>query len=270
VTGPELAQYRGEGEGQGRAYRHPLSGVTVPSVTTALKAAAKDGIPQWAASLTLRWAHENRDALFNRDLADFVAGGKYQWTKVRDERAFVGTEIHEYIEADLRDSWDMPQPWDTEVLDMVAEWRKFRAEHSIVPHHIESTVWSHEHGYAGTFDWLGELDGVLCLADNKSSKSLWPEHEMQLAALAKADVLMVKAADGTWSELPMPKVQGYAFIHIRPRYLDPLMRIDEQAFCRVEYLDPADVDDRFSQFLGYLQAWKAEQAVKQRRKERGK
>lgn len=266
MSGPELAQYRSEGEGQGRAYRHPKSGVLVPSVTTVLKMAAKDGLPQWASNLAIKWAYDNIHLAQERDASDFMGAGKYQWTKVRDERAFLGTEIHEYIEADLRDSWDMPQPWDPEILEMVDQWRKFRAQHEIIPHHIETTVWSHEHGYAGTFDWLGELDGVLCIADNKSSRSLWPDHEMQLAALARADVLMVKQADGTWVEVPMPKVDGYAFIHIRPTYRDPLMRIDEPPFCRVEYLDPADVDDRFDQFIGYLQTWKADRSIRERRK----
>lgn len=266
MSGPELARYRTEGEGQGRAYVHPHSGVTVPSVTTALKMAAKDGIPQWASNLALKWAYENIDSARTRDAADFVGAGKYQWTKVRDERAMVGTEIHEYIEADLRDAWDLPQPWDPEVLQMIEQWRKFRSEHEIVPQFIETTVWSHAHGYAGTFDWLGLLDGKLCIVDNKSSRSLWPEHEMQLAALARADVLMVKQADGSWVELPMVDVEGYAFIHIRPRYNDPIAGKYEEPFCVVDYLAPGDIEDRFQQFLGYLQAWKAEQSVKKRRR----
>lgn len=619
MSAPELSRYGSEGEGQGRNYVHPHSGVSVPSVTTVLRMAAKDGLPQWASGLALKWAYDNIDLARDRDSADFVGAGKYQWTKVRDERAFIGTEIHEYIEADLRDAWDLPQPWDPEVLEMVAEWRKFRAQHVIDPHFIEATAWSHTYGYAGTFDWLGVLDGVLTLADNKglpldtplptptgwttmgavevgdelfgsdgkpyhvleksaihhnpcyritfdtgesvvadvdhkwvvrrgdsknltdvvmtteqlrgaifgtngqrdlrvmnaapldlpaaklpldpyvlgvwlgdgtktkneitinsttktgiipeierrgwpvrvvkypsdgetegvrialgsagwfgkggispflrelralglspskripgtymrasfdqrldllrglmdtdggwnigrsneavlvttdpdfrddiselvsslgmraqcaeadatwthkgvkkvkrayrltfrpgrfspflareyplvpqssgaksqrrlvvavdpvetvptqcitmdspdetylfgrsmmvthnSSRSLWPEHEMQLAALACADVIMVKGADGTWSELPMPKVDGYAFIHVRPRYSDPINGKYEEPFCRVEYLNPEDVGDRFEQFVGYLQAWNAEQAVKTRRKARDK
>lgn len=270
MTSPELAQYRNEGEGQGRAYRHPHSGVTVPSVTTVLKMAAKDGIPQWAARLSLEWAYENRDALLNRDRSDFVNAGRYQWTKARDERAFIGTEIHEYIEADLRDQWDMPEPWDREVLEMVDEWRKFRGEHDIVPEHLETTVWSHEHGYAGTLDGFGLIDGVPTLWDVKSSKGLWPENEMQLAALANADVVMQKQPDGTWIELPMFQPDRFAFIHIRPRYTDPLNRVDTAPFCVIDYVDPEDIAPRFEQFKGYLAAWRGEQAIKESRKAREK
>lgn len=268
--GPELARYRTEGEGQGRFYTHPASGVQVPSVTSVLKLSNKDALIQWAANLTLRWAHENRDMVLNRDLPDFMGAGKYQWTKFRDERASVGTEIHEYVEADLGDAWDMPQPWDPEVLQMVEQWRKFRAEHEVIPWYLETTVWSHKHGYAGTLDGWGTIDGIPTLWDLKSSKSLWPEHEMQLAALAKADVMMQKQPDGTWIELPLPEVEKFGFIHIRPRYLDPLKRVDEPAFCELHWLDPDDVEDRFAAFCGFLSAWKAEQSLKQRRKEREK
>lgn len=267
MSDPELARYRGEGEGQGRYYTHPHSGVQVPSVTSVLKMAAKDGIPQWAATLTLKWAWEHFQDAKERQWVDFVKGGQYQWKQERDERAWVGSEIHEYIEADLRGAWDMPQPWDPEVVQMVEEWHRFRAERDVVPHLIETTVWSHEHGYAGTLDGFGLIDGVPTLWDAKSAKSIWPEHEMQLAALAHADVVMQKQEDGSWVEVEMFKPEQFAFIHIRPRYIDPLNRVDTPAFCVLEYVEPEVIPLRFDAFLGYLTAWKAEKALKERNKQ---
>ena len=89
---------------------------------------------------------------------------------------------------------------------------------------------------------------------------------MQLAALAFADVVTMKQPDGSWGETSMFEADRYAFIHIRPRYIDPLNRVDTPAFCVLEYVDPDDLKLRFEQFKAYLAAWKAEQAIKERRK----
>lgn len=51
---------------------------------------------------------------------------------------------------------------------------------------IEYTVESHEHGYAGTLDYVFEIDGKNVLVDLKTSKYIFPSHQLQVSALKQA------------------------------------------------------------------------------------
>ncbi|HSY52430.1 MAG TPA: hypothetical protein VLC46_26755 [Thermoanaerobaculia bacterium] len=47
---------------------------------------------------------------------------------------------------------------------------------------FEYTVWNTAEGYAGTVDLKCRIDGEVWLIDVKSSKDVWPEHELQVSA----------------------------------------------------------------------------------------
>lgn len=51
---------------------------------------------------------------------------------------------------------------------------------------VEQTVESKLHGYAGTLDYIFEIDGQNVLLDIKTSKYIWPSHELQVSALKQA------------------------------------------------------------------------------------
>lgn len=51
---------------------------------------------------------------------------------------------------------------------------------------VERTVESEKYGYAGTLDYIFEMDGKNVLLDIKTSKSIWPSHELQVSALKQA------------------------------------------------------------------------------------
>lgn len=46
----------------------------------------------------------------------------------------------------------------------------------------EFTVFSDKYNYAGTVDWLVEINGELWLIDFKTSKSIWTEYELQVSS----------------------------------------------------------------------------------------
>ena len=50
----------------------------------------------------------------------------------------------------------------------------------------ERLVFSREHGYAGTTDLIGTLNGRLALLDIKTGRGVYPEYKLQLAAYAVA------------------------------------------------------------------------------------
>ena len=51
---------------------------------------------------------------------------------------------------------------------------------------VERTVESEKYGYAGTLDYLFELNGENVLVDIKSNKYIFPSHELQVSALKQA------------------------------------------------------------------------------------
>lgn len=250
--GPELAQFYSEKDDDGRVYKHPLTGEKLPSITTVLKMADKAGLSQWAADQAMSWAVANHHLLGSRSDEDAFRGGRYQWKKFRDERAQVGTGVHEAIEAEHTGSWDYPQ-LDDEQLRIMEQWRALNEEHEIVPVLSEFTVWF-PGKYAGTADGLWYIDGVLTLVDVKTSKNHWPEHDAQLSALANAPILMSKDMAGVWSELRMPKFDRVAIIHLRE---------DKRQIIEINNLDL-----HFKAFMGYHEVFTAKQALKEREKNR--
>jgi len=77
----------------------------------------------------------------------------------------------------------------------------------------EKAVMSFTDGYAGTYDLLMTIDDQLWLIDIKTSKGVYPEYGLQLAAYGHAEHIVLPG-DPTLYE--MPKVDRYGVLHLRP------------------------------------------------------
>lgn len=253
MSAPELSQYYSSNDDDGRAYKHPLTGEKVPSVTTVLKMADKAGLAQWAADQAVIWCVANWHLLGSRSDEDAYRSGRWRWKNVRDERAQVGTGVHETIEAIHTGSWDFPE-LDDEQRRIMGQWDALNAEFEITPVLSEFTVWSPGR-YAGTADGLWDVtdrvtgESWRCLVDIKTSRSHWPEHDYQLAALASAPILMQKGEDGVWVELPAPEFDRVAIVHLRED-LHEIIWVD-------------NIAENFAVFEGYLAVWEGKQRLKQ-------
>ena len=215
---------------EGRAYKHPGTDERLPSITTILKMADKGGLAQWAADCAMDWAVKNWSLLGQRSDEDALKAGRYRWKDVRDERAEVGTGVHEAIEAIHTGSGVFPF-LDDEQDRIMEKWDEFNFVHHAVPVYTEFTVWWADH-YAGTGDGLWLIDGELWLIDIKTSKNTWPEHFCQLAALRHAPHAMIRVDEGTegavshkdkekniswWSQVDNPALQAdkVGILHLR-------------------------------------------------------
>lgn len=265
MSKPELALFAKE-DGTGRAYRHPTrldkSGklLTAPSVTTVLKLVDKSALMQWAADQTLDWAVNNVSTLYTKAPEDAFKAGRYRWLDVRNLRAEVGTGIHETIESLHTGKWEYPL-LDDEQTRIMEQWRLLNERYTITAHRSEFSVF----GCIENEDkvWAGTADGLWDIVDNntgqeyrnlvidlKTSKNVWPEHWMQLAALSKAEVIMVKQPDGSWLEEPLPEGDGTAIIHLR-----------EDKFAVHIEEDKSLIQMQYEHFLAYRQVWGAKKAV---------
>jgi hypothetical protein len=195
-----------------RRYIHPVTGESVPSVTTIQKSLPKqDVLVPWAARMAAEHADANWARLSGLPHAERVHEMKNAYQVYTDKRSAVGTEVH-----DLIDCWSTGVPFPEvtrEAGRYATSFIKFMT--SVRPEFIENevTVWSRKHGYAGTADFIARIDGQVVLGDVKSGKRLYPEVGLQLSALAHADFIIRE--DG--SEEPLPPVDRLAGLLIRPR-----------------------------------------------------
>jgi hypothetical protein len=272
MSKPELAKYYSESDGDARGYQHPNTGERVYGVTSISgrysEGAGKGegGLAQYAADVTLRWANDNWSLLGSRSDEQNYRNGRFRWKDWTNHLAQVGTDAHDYFEQDLVGG-ELPVMWG-EALEVAYQWVDFRRQHWLDPTAVEVTVWNRTLGYAGTLDVSGYLDGVLTLLDAKTSRLLRENHRIQVAALAKAEFLMVKHEDGTWTEEAMPEWEQFGFIHLRPDYYNPVNGQSEQAYWELQFIDPEEIDDLFEIFTGLLAGKKAEDRLKARRKEK--
>lgn len=273
MTKPELARYfseTGRTEGHGRGYVIPTRGnLPVYGVTTISgrysDGSGDGGLAQYAADVTLRWANENWSQLASKTDADAYRQGRFRWKDWTNHLAQVGTDAHEWIEYDLLGMEPKPDVWG-EAYECVEQWLALREEHWVDPVCTEATVFNPDLGYAGTLDVGGYLDGVLTLGDVKTSRTLRENHRIQLAALSKCPVLMVKGEDGEWREEEAPKWERLAFYHLRPDYYNPVNGVEEEAYWEIEYVAPGEVDHLFEIFQGLLRSKAAEDQLKAVRK----
>lgn len=116
-----------------------------------------------------------------------------------------GDTLHEmFRRTNLGEKFKPMPPWDVDVKaerDLLA-----RTGVTVDPRYVERTVCLPEYGIAGTFDFLGERDGELLVADYKTGKVSdysWAEWVVQVTLYANATHLY-DWATGKFS--PMPPV----------------------------------------------------------------
>jgi hypothetical protein len=197
----------------GHSYR--LDGKAVPGVTTLLsKGYPKPMLVNWAAKTVAEYVADNFEAVRTvaaqgRDeVVDLLKGAH---RRDRDRAAARGTDVHALAEELLHGrEVEVPEHLAGFVdgyVDFIDRWQ-------LQPVVTEKPCASREWWYAGTFDAIadigaGQLKGKRLLLDWKTSKGVYGETAMQLAAYAHAE--FYADDDG---EHDMPDVDGLAVVHV--------------------------------------------------------
>jgi hypothetical protein len=204
VTTPKLAKHV---PGKGRMYVHPVTGDTVPSVTNCIGVLDKPAIPRWAAKMVAEQAWKMRrslDAMGQDECIDVLKGSPWRSSGRSADR---GTSVHDYLQA-------IAEGRTPQALEGDAARYKPAADAFLADFHpefvlTEFTVFGD--GYAGTADFLAYIDGDLVVGDYKTSKRLYREVALQLAAIRYAETV-VSDEGGQ----PMPKVDGCVGVLLTP------------------------------------------------------
>lgn len=213
MTSPKIETvYRGGS----RYYVHPETGDTVPGVTSVLGMRAKPFLVGWAAKLAAELAVEMTTS---GTLAPMVAAdeaGAVEFLKFASKRftrraADVGTAAHGIFET--LSLGEPLGPVTDDLRPFALHFEDFLAKVSPEFLHVEETVWSQKHGYAGSFDAVAKIDGKTVFIDYKTTRSgVHEDVAWQLAAYRHADVILQD--DG--SMIPVPASDGSIVLHVRP------------------------------------------------------
>lgn len=207
--------------GGSRLYVHPETAEKVPGVTSILNMLPKGFLKWWAAKSVAQAAVDNLGEVVGITLkagpeaaVDFLKRSPDRDVK---QAADKGTEVHDLFERMARGETIGRTPPDMKPYIEIFEGfeRQFAPEFL----HLEATVWSDTHGYAGSFDWLGTVvdpdtgERVLAIGDWKTTRSgVHEEVALQLAAYKNADYIVLP--DG--SKLELPAVDVGLVVHARP------------------------------------------------------
>lgn len=214
----------------------------IPSVTSILKIVDKSGpLIGWAKRTTAEAALRHVAEL-PKWVEDFGSDGAVSMlTKasnvIRDKAANAGSEIHGYAEA-IAKGQEVEVPED--LAPFVASLRQWMIDFEPEYLAAEEMVYS-SHGYAGTLDCIVRIAGEVWMIDYKTSKGVYEETALQLAAYAAADFI---GRPGDPTRYAIPSVDQYGVVHIRPEGAE---------------LVPYDVTGAFDAFLAAkrLFEWRA-------------
>ena len=218
----------------------------ITSVTTILKIVDKSGpLVGWAKRITAEAAVRHSAELPGWVESFGEAGAVGMLTKaasvIRDKAANAGSDIHQFAEAITRGQ-EVTVP--EELAPYVAAYRKWLTDFEPEFLAAEEMVYSH-HGYAGTFDAIVSIAGETWMLDYKTSKGVYEETALQLAAYANADFI---GRAGDPNRYAIPAIDQYGVVHIRPEGAE---------------LVPYDVTGAFEAFLAFKRGaeWRQREGI---------
>ena len=77
-------------------------------------------------------------------------------------------------------------PKQDEALNAIDAFRAWVSENNVEWLSSEEKLYHRKHGYAGTVDARANINGEYCIIDWKTSKAVYPEYHLQVAAYARA------------------------------------------------------------------------------------
>ena len=218
----------------------------IVSVTSVLKIVDKSGpLIGWAKRITAEAALRHAAEL-PQWIEDFGGDGAVgMLTKatnvIRDKAANAGSEIHQLADAIVKgQEVVVPEELQPYVTALLHWQQEFEPEYLA----SEEMVFS-RHGYAGTLDAIVRISGEVWLVDYKTSKGVYEETALQLAAYGAADFI---GRPGDPLRYSIPPVDQYGVVHIRPEGAE---------------LVPYDVTGAFEAFLAAkrLGEWRSSRQI---------
>lgn len=221
---------------------YKLNGVEYPSVTTITGILDKPALLGWAANCAVDFIKERLDEL--KDPIDVHKGedileqARKAYALKRDTAADAGTQCHHAIQMYIEGHDPYPSLQCDEALNGYKAFLAWEELNHVEWLESEVTVYSVNHGYAGRFDAIANVNGHRFLIDFKTSKGVWDEHRYQVCAYRQAYNEMLREGQ--------EPIENLAVLHLdkssaEPNFIPLLNNIDRytnlfNSLCMVYYL----------------------------------
>ncbi len=189
------------------------------SVTNVLSMLAKPALITWAGKQTAGLVLDDPKQY---DTVEKAISGLYSH---RDKAGERGTEAHNIAEHYANRVWQKPDASKVDKSQGIVNAYYpciesfFRIMNPTIQH-TEVNVYSKKYGYAGTADLIATIGGETWLIDYKTSKAVYPENGLQLAAYANADFILSddweEESDMDSAEVPIPTIDKTAVVLLKP------------------------------------------------------
>lgn len=179
-NGEKFDEFIFDPEGKGKS-RYQLNGVGMTGVTTILGAIAKPNLIDWAATE----AYKDSIGRSKSEIEQILLDKTYAHKRRSDSAKDIGKDAHDWVERYIKSKIEGTK--EPEIDDSTSHiCRRFRAwaENKNVKFIAsELSVFSRKYFYAGTFDFVCEIDGKRYLGDFKTSSGIYGrEYFAQCAA----------------------------------------------------------------------------------------
>jgi hypothetical protein len=189
--------------------------VMVPSVTGITGIVDKSGpLMWWAVSQCCQYLEDNLmqsggvlDLTDEVKRADFLHNANRAHLAASRTATDIGTMAHQWIE-DYFAGKNPEPPTNKQLKSTIDSFLTWANTYNVEPVETEFKIYSREHGYAGTCDFEGYINGEYCIADWKTGKAVYPEHQLQtMAYLLAREEETGQSYDARWVVV-LPKDGG--------------------------------------------------------------
>lgn len=165
-------------------HAYKWGGKLVPGVTTILQCIGKPALVPWAAGCASdHWLAEIKAG--NIDFAAIHKAAKSSHRKKAEVAANIGHNVHAYAECFFKTK-ALPLLLSDQAKRGVEAFHGWLDSHNVKIKVSERRVFSKQFYYAGTCDFVAEIDGVIGVGDIKTSSGIYPEMRFQTAAYQQA------------------------------------------------------------------------------------
>ncbi len=174
----------------------------IPSATKILDVISKPALVPWALKVGVNWLEKNffydEDASSKKTsvyksrlgLEHLLKGIKSAYRNKSHDALNIGTITHEWVEAAVNwklEGGEIPaMPKQEEAVNAIHAFQDWVGENVVEWKSSEERVFNRKYRYAGTVDARAIINGEYCVIDWKTSKRVYPEYHLQVAAYAKA------------------------------------------------------------------------------------
>lgn len=238
-----------------RLHSYKVGEDIIPSATKVLDVISKPALVPWALKVGVDWLEKNifhdekssssKTNVYKSSMSldPILKGIKSAYRGKSKSALNIGTITHEWVESAINwklNGGEIPKlPTQDEALNAIDAFKLWVSENTVEWLSSEEKLYHRKYKYAGTLDARAIINGEYCVIDWKTSKAVYPEYHLQVAAYARAvEDMHGKDVDATY-----------------------ILRCDK-ATGRFEAVRSTEIEENFQAFIAALTLYRRLKSIK--------